>query len=554
MELPTKAIWKKLSLHHNSIKSLNIKDQFVSDPQRASKFTLEAASLLLDYSKNKISEETINLLCKLAEESKLQDKIEAMFEGEKINITEDRAVLHTALRNPNFKAKVLVDGKSVMPEIQEVLANMSACVEAIRNGSWKGHTHKRITDVVNIGIGGSDLGPYMVTEALTPYASSTLQCHFISNVDATHISETLKYLDPETTVFIIASKTFTTQETLCNAVTAKEWLLSQSTADKSNDIIKHHFLAVTAKPERAVQFGILAKNIFPFWDWVGGRYSLWSAIGLSIALAIGMENFKKLLQGAHVMDEHFRETELSKNMPVILALLGIWNTDFLEMATQAIIPYDQYLHLLPSYLQQLDMESNGKRVTVDGKEVTYKTAPVLWGAVGTNGQHAFHQLLMQGTQIVPIDFIVEAQSHNPVGDHHLLLYANCLAQSQALMCGRTEEDVIAELVADGMALDKAKKIAPHKVIPGNVPTNTIFMQKLTPETLGALLALYEHKVFVQGVIWQINSFDQWGVELGKKLANNVTAKLQDKKNTDLNLDSSTGNLIKYYQKYSTRTE
>jgi glucose-6-phosphate isomerase len=368
----------------------------------------------------------------------------------------------------------------------------------------------------------------------------------LSNVDATHILETLKDLDPETTLFIISSKTFTTAETLCNALTAKEWLLSQATAD-GDVIIPHHFLAVTAKSERAVDFGILPKNIFPFWDFVGGRYSLWSSIGLSIAIAIGMDNFRKLLHGAHAMDQHFRSAEIEQNMPVILALLGILNINGLGLSTQAVIPYDQYLSLLPSFLQQLEMESNGKCVKIDGTKVNYKTAPVLWGSVGTNGQHAFHQLLMQGTEVVPVDFILSVESHNPVEDHHMLLFANCLAQSQALMNGKSKEEAIDELLASGLPASEAKSLAPHKVIAGNVPSNTILMQKLTPETLGALIALYEHKVFVQGVIWQINSFDQWGVELGKKLANNLVPKLQDKKSGLSELDSSTKNLILHWR-------
>lgn len=524
---------QNLLQHQQEISPRNIIDLFSADKKRFEKFSLEAAGLFLDYSKNKITSETLTLLLALANKANLRNKIEDMFSGKPINITENRAVLHTALRDPKNKAH---------PEIQQVLQQMEHCVNAIRNGNWRGFSKQKITAIVNIGIGGSDLGPAMATKALTPYSSMERESYFVSNVDSTNIAETLKKLNPETTLFIVASKTFTTQETLCNAVTAKEWLLSQA---KSETAIEKHFIAVTAKPERAKEFGILKENIFPFWDWVGGRFSMWGAIGLAIAIAIGMDNFKELLAGAHAMDEHFRKSEFKQNMPVILALLGIWNTNFFNIKTQAIIPYDQYLELLPAYLQQLEMESNGKSVSLDGKKLTYATAPVIWGAVGTNGQHAFHQLLLQGTQIIPVDFIIAANTHNPIGDHHLLLMANCLAQSQALMRGKNREEVFAELIKQGLTDDEAKKLTPHKIIPGNVPNNTIMMQQLTPATLGALLALYEHKVFVQGVIWNINSFDQWGVELGKQIANSIIPNLADQ-NKPLNFDSSTNGLIKKY--------
>lgn len=541
--------WNNLQSHFSEIQNTHLKDQFINDKTRFKKFFLESQGLFLDYSKNLITSQTIELLLGLVEEVNLRAHIEKMFAGEIINTTEKRAVLHTALRNPDPKAKILVAGENVIPMIQEVLHKMEACVNSVQHGKWKGYNRKVITDVVNIGIGGSDLGPHMVTEALKPYAESNINCHFVSNVDGTHISETLKLLNPETTLFIIASKTFTTQETLCNAVTAKEWLLSQVIGNYKN-VIKHHFIAVTAKPDRAVEFGIAEKNIFPFWDWVGGRYSLWSAIGLSIAMAIGMNNYKELLAGAHAMDEHFRDADFAQNMPVILALLGIWNINFWGCATQAIIPYDQYLLLLPAFLQQLDMESNGKHVTINGTTVKVKTAPVLWGSVGTNGQHAFHQLLLQGTQTVPVDFIISAQTHNPIGEHHLLLYANCLAQSQALMLGKSEEEVIAELRSQGMSMKEAKLLAPHKVINGNIPSNTILLEKLTPFSLGSLIALYEHKVFVQGIIWGINSFDQWGVELGKKIAGDIIPQLQEKNLSRQDQDCSTQGLIQYYHEHA----
>lgn len=527
----TKA-WQKLAVHYKAIAEQQMRDMFAADPLRFGKFSIAAAGIFLDYSKNRINTETISLLADLAKTAGLGEHIEAMFNGEIINKTEHRAVLHTALRSP----------KPSNPEVSETLKKMLACAEKIHRGKWYGYSGKAITDVVNIGIGGSDLGPAMVTEALKPYNNSQIKCHFVSNIDATHISETLRYLNPETTLFIIASKTFTTQETLCNAQTAREWLEQK---DKTSNAVAKHMLAVSAKPERAVDFGIEADNVYPFWDWVGGRFSLWGAIGFAIAISIGSENFQQLLAGAHTMDEHFRKTDFAKNIPVILALLDVWYVNFFRTTTHAILPYDQYLNLLPAYLQQLEMESNGKQVQIDGAPVNYATSPVIWGAVGTNGQHAFHQLLMQGTQLIPVDFIISLESHNPIGQHHKFLFANCLAQSQALMRGRNSEEVIAELADQGMGEESIAALVSHKVIPGNVPSNTLMMDKLTPTNLGALIAAYEHKVFTAGVIWNINSFDQWGVELGKQMANNIVPSLDNTK-LAANMDSSTRGLIEKF--------
>ena len=524
----------RLDEHYKQLANTHMRDLFNENANRFTEFSLTAANLFLDYSKNRITKQTIDLLCKLAEDANLAKHIEQMFSGQIINTTEKRAVLHTALRNPHG-ASIILDGQNIMSEIRASRIKMLECAENIRHGKWK--------DVVNIGIGGSDLGPAMASCALTPYQANNINLHFISNVDGTQITETLKYLNPETTLFIIASKTFTTQETLCNANTAKEWLEQKLTLKNP---IKDHMFAVTAKPERAVEFGINDKHIFPFWDWVGGRYSLWSAIGLPIAIAIGADQFQEFLVGAHNMDDHFQNTSFEKNMPVIMALLGIWNINFFNTKTHAVLPYDQYLHLLPAYLQQLEMESNGKHIGINGKPVQHATAPIIWGSVGTNGQHAFHQLLLQGTQQVPVDFIIPLKSHNPIGQHHTLLFANCLAQSQALMQGKTETEIIQELLDQGMDETGAKQLAPHKIIPGNVPSNTILTDKITPATLGALIALYEHKVFVQGVIWGINSFDQWGVELGKQLTKNIIPNLQKGTNIS-NFDSSTQGLIKHYR-------
>ncbi len=528
--------WQALTEHRNQTVNLQIKEQFALNPKRFSDFSLRAAGIFLDYSKNRITQDTIRLLCDLAIAAKLSPHREAMFRGDKINTTEKRSVLHTALRD--LDNNVTPEGKLVQKELQHV----AEFVSSVHSGEWRGYSGKVITDVVHIGIGGSDLGPAMVVMALEPYATN-IRVHFVSNIDATHISETLKYLDQETTLFVIASKTFTTQETLANALSAKRWLLSKASSEK--DAILHNFIGVTANPERAVQFGIGRDNVFPFWDWVGGRFSLWSTIGLTIALALGMDNFYELLRGAHDMDEHFRNAPLAENMPVILALLGIWNINFLGAETLAVVPYDQYLYLLPSYLQQLDMESNGKHVSLDGSLITHKTAPVIWGTVGSNSQHSLHQLLMQGTHLVPVDFIIPIHSHNPIGDHHMLLYANCLAQSQALMCGRNESEIVLELQGQKMSQEEISSLLPHKIILGNIPSNTIVMDKIDPRTLGALIALYEHKIFVQGVIWQINSFDQWGVELGKHLAGKLVPMLQGEKDLS-GLDGSTEGLVKLF--------
>jgi glucose-6-phosphate isomerase len=535
--------WQKLANLSKKVNKTCIKDLFVKDPSRFKKFSCEACGLFFDYSKNLITDEIFAELIKLVKDTNLKQKIKDMYTGKCINTTENRPVLHVALRDMETK-DLEINGENVMPEIHETLQKMLQVAEKIRKGKWLGFSKKAITDVVNIGIGGSDLGPDMVTHALLPYKSTKVNCHFVSNVDATHIAEVLKKVNPETTLFIVASKTFTTQETLCNANTAKEWLLKKA---KSSSAIAKHFIGITTKPAKAKEFGIAAVNVLPFWDWVGGRYSLWSALGLPIAVSIGSENFKALLKGANCMDRHFATAPFNKNLPVILALIGVWNINFLNTKSLAILPYDQYLALLPAYLQQLEMESNGKSTTLDGKEVSYNTAPVLWGAPGTNGQHAFHQLLMQGTEKIPVDFILPLNSHNPIGIHHMLLVANCLAQSQALMVGRSLAEVKRELQADGLSAKEIQKLAPHKVIPGDVPNNMLVCNKLTPEILGSLIALYEHKVFVQGVVWGINSFDQWGVELGKKLANKLVPLLQGEK-ARAEMDSSTINLIERYLK------
>ncbi len=523
--------WHKLASLAESQKTLRLRDEFARDPGRAQRMSLEAAGLFLDYSKNKITAETQAALIDLARERGLLAKRDAMFAGQKINATEQRAVLHVALRNRSNRP-ILVEGQDVMPEINAVLAKMQNFVAKIRSGAWKGYDGRPITDAVNLGIGGSDLGPVMVTEALKPYARDGIRVHFISNVDGTHAAETLKPLDPATTLFIVASKTFTTQETLANAITARDWLLAKA---PGKEAVARHFAALSTNAKAVAQFGIDTENMFEFWDWVGGRYSLWSAIGMTIALAIGFERFIELLEGAHAMDEHFRTQPLDANMPVLLALAGIWNANFQGACAHAVLPYDQYLHRLPAFLQQLDMESNGKRTSLAGQPVTWNTGPVIFGEPGTNGQHAFYQLIHQGTRLISSDFIASAQSHNPLGQHHPMLLANCLAQTEALMRGKNEDEAKAELNPSEMAL------LAHKLFPGDRPSNTILMKKLTPSTLGALLALYEHKVFVQGALWDINSFDQWGVELGKQLAKPILAELMAR--TPGAHDSSTTQLM-----------
>ena len=534
--------WKALAEHKKAAEKFSMREMFAADPDRFGKFSILWDGVLFDYSKNLITEETVEKLAALARECGLAEKIEAMFTGEKINVTERRAVLHTALRNRD-NAPVYVDGEDVMPKVNAVLAKMKSFSEQVRGGAWTGWTGKRITDVVNIGIGGSDLGPYMVTEALKPYQAD-LRPHFVSNVDGTHIAETLKRLDPETTLFIIASKTFTTLETMTNAGTARAWFLK---AAKDESAIARHFVALSTNRAEVEKFGIDPDNMFEFWNWVGGRYSLWSAIGLSIALAIGFDRFAELLTGAYETDVHFRTTPFEKNIPVLMALLGIWYNNFFGAETHAILPYDQYLHRFPAYLQQGDMESNGKGVDRQNNPVGYSTGPIIWGEPGTNGQHAFYQLIHQGTKMIPCDFIAPVETQNPVGDHHDKLIANFIAQTEALMRGKTEDEAYAELKNSGLSDEEARRLAPAKVFPGNRPTNTIFVKKLTPNMLGRLIALYEMKIFVQGIVWNINSFDQMGVELGKQLAKVILPELTGKDDVASH-DASTNALINYYKK------
>jgi glucose-6-phosphate isomerase len=519
-----------------------MRDLFAQDPKRFEKFSLRFDEILLDFSKNRITQETLGLLLDLARQANVEQWRDRMFRGDKINITEDRAVLHVALRNRSNRP-ILVDGKDVMPEVNGVLAHMREFSEAIRSGQWKGYTGEPITDVINIGIGGSDLGPVMVTEALKPYSKPGLRAHFVSNVDGTDIAEKLKVVKPQSTLFIVASKTFTTQETLTNALTAKQWLLASA---KDPAAVAKHFVALSTNEKEVTKFGIHKQNMFEFWDWVGGRYSLWSAIGLSIAVNIGMDNFEELLAGGHGMDEHFRQTPLEKNLPVILGLIGVWYNNFFGASTEAILPYDQYMHRFSAYFQQGDMESNGKSVSRDGQFVDYSTGPVIWGEPGTNGQHAFYQLIHQGTKLIPCDFLAPMQTQNPVGEHHAILLSNFFAQPEALMKGKTESEVRAELAAAGMKGPELEKLLPHKIFAGNKPTNSIMFKKLTPRTLGMLIAMYEHKIFVQGIIWNINSFDQWGVELGKQLAKAILPQLQQP-GTVSNHDSSTNGLINYFK-------
>jgi len=534
--------WQALSAHYTAFKPRQMRHMFLDDPKRFDKFSLRLGSLLFDYSKNRIDEETIRLLVALAEQACLPVCIERMFGGENVNSTEQRAALHTALRNRSDRP-VMVDGKDVMPDVRRVLGLMRRFTDAVRNGQHLGHTGKPITDIVNIGIGGSDLGPLMVCEALKPYASPALRAHFVSNVDSSHLSETLKYLDAETTLFIVSSKTFTTQETLTNARSARVWLVGKLGDEQA---VAKHFAAVSTNLEATAKFGINPHNVFEFWDWVGGRYSLWSAIGLPIALYLGMDRFEELLVGANAMDEHFRHTPLDKNIPVLMGLLGIWYGNFFGAGSNAVFPYDQYLHRFPAYLQQLDMESNGKGVDRDGNPVDYDTGMVVWGEPGTNGQHAFYQLIHQGTRMIPADFLAPLHSQNPLGEHHAILLANCFAQTEALMAGKTAQEARAELIAQGLQDEVLEALLPHKVFAGNKPTNTLLFDQLDPHTLGMLIALYEHKVFVQSVVWNINPFDQWGVELGKQLAGKILPELRDTAEPSQH-DASTSGLIKYYQ-------
>ena len=535
--------WNQLKEHYNHIAAKQMKDMFAGDPDRFHKFSLKFNDILLDYSKNRISEETMHLLISLAKESNLKHAIDNMFSGVKINNTENRSVLHIALRNRS-DSHITSDGEDVMLKVRPVLEKMKGFCDKVRSGEWKGYTGQSISDVVNIGIGGSDLGPYMVTEALKPYSINGPKVHFVSNVDGTHIVETLRSLNPETTLFIIASKTFTTQETITNAETARDWFL-QKAHDKSN--VAKHFIALSTNAEGVSAFGIDTNNMFEFWDWVGGRYSLWSAIGLSIAVNIGYDNFDELLAGAYEMDEHFRTTPFEKNIPVLLGVLGIWYNNFFDTETQAILPYDQYMHRFPAYFQQGDMESNGKGVTKQGEVINeYSTGPIIWGEPGTNGQHAFYQLIHQGTKLIPCDFLVPAVSQNPVGDHHAKLLANFFAQTEALMRGKTSDEARAELEKEGLSGETLENLLPHKIFPGNRPTNSIMFKKLTPKVLGSLIAMYEHKIFTQGVIWNINSFDQWGVELGKQLAKKILGELGDGNSINTH-DASTNGLINYYK-------
>jgi glucose-6-phosphate isomerase len=534
--------WQALIEHQQQMAGIHMRDLFASDPQRFERFSLWLGDMLFDYSKNRITEKTMLLLISLARQANLAQAVEAMFRGERINTTEDRAALHVALRNRSNRP-ILVDGKDVMPEVNRVLAKMRIFSEAVRSGAWKGYSGKVITDVVNIGIGGSDLGPKMVAEALKPYGMPNLRVHFVSNVDGSDLAETLKPLDPETALFLVASKTFTTQETMTNAYSARAWFLASA---KDEAAIARHFVAMSTNATLVTQFGIDTQNMFEFWDWVGGRYSLWSAIGLSIALYLGMDRFEELLSGAHTVDEHFRTAPFEKNIPVIMGLLGIWYNDFFGAQSQAILPYDQYLMHFPAYFQQGDMESNGKSVTLQGAWVDYSTGPIVWGQPGTNGQHAFYQLIHQGTKLIPCDFLAAAHSHNPMGEHHPILLSNYLAQTEALMKGRTPEEARAELVAAGYTGEQLERLVPAKTFPGNKPTNSFFYPKLTPQILGSLIALYEHKIFTQGVVWNINSFDQMGVELGKQLAKAILPELKGEQRIGTH-DSSTGGLISYYR-------
>jgi glucose-6-phosphate isomerase len=540
--------WIALKDHYKAVVGKQMRDLFAEDPLRFDKFSLQVHNILLDYSKNRITHETMTLLFNLARQANVESWRGKMFSGAMINLTENRAVLHIALRNRSNRP-IVVDGTDVMPDVNAVLAHMKSFSNVVRSGEWKGYTGKRMTDIVNIGIGGSDLGPVMVTEALKPYGMPGLRVHFVSNVDGTHVAEVLKQLNPETSLFIVASKTFTTQETLTNAETAKSWFLRSA---KNPSTVAKHFVALSSNTTEVKNFGIDSANMFEFWDWVGGRYSLWSAIGLSIALCIGMENFEELLAGAHDMDEHFRLEPLEKNMPVILALLGIWYGDFFGAQTHAILPYDQYLHRFPAYLQQGDMESNGKSVDRDGNRVDYTTGPVIWGEPGTNGQHAFYQLIHQGTVLIPSDFLAPIETQNPIGEHHRILLSNFFAQTEALMKGKTENEARAELQSTGMSETALEKLLPHRVFEGNRPTNSILFKKLTPRALGSLIALYEHKIFVQGIIWNINSFDQWGVELGKQLAKAILPELKSSGDA-ITHDASTRSLIGYYKMHREAT-
>ncbi len=541
---PTKSkAWKQLQKHAAQLENVSMRQLFAEDAKRADKFSLAKGDIHFDFAKNRITEHTLALLIDLAKQAKVKEAINAMFSGKIINETEKRSVLHIALRNFG-KTAIKSEGKDVMPDVRKVQNKMKAFCKSIHEGNHLGYTGKKLKSIVNIGIGGSDLGPLMVTEALKPYKIKNIESYFVSNIDGTHIMETLKKVNPETTLFLIASKTFTTQEIMTNAHTAREWFLKKAKDEKH---IAKHFVALSTNEPEVKKFGIDTKNMFEFWDWVGGRYSLWSAIGLSIALTIGYDNFEALLKGAYDTDEHFRKTSFEKNIPVIMALIGLWYTNFWGAESEAILPYDQYMHRFSAYFQQGNMESNGKSVNRNGKKVNYATGPIIWGEPGTNGQHAFYQLIHQGTPLIPCDFIAPAQSHNPTGDHHEKLLSNFFAQTEALMNGKTPAEVKAELKKSGLDNAAINKLAPFKVFDGNKPTNSFLIKKITPFTLGQLIAMYEHKIFVQGVIWNIFSFDQWGVELGKQLANKILPELKSDE-TVTSHDSSTNKLINLYKK------
>jgi glucose-6-phosphate isomerase len=536
--------WQALQAHQRDIASLTMRAMFNDNPARFEQFSLQLDGLLLDYSKNRITADTFKLLMSLARQAELPKQIKKMFGGAKINHTEGRAALHTALRNRGEQA-VLFEQHDVMPAVRNVLARMRSFSEAIRSGQHVGFTGLAITDIVNIGIGGSDLGPLMVCQALKPYARENLRAHFVSNVDASHLADTLKELNPATTLFIVSSKTFTTQETLTNAHSARAWLVAQL---GNQAAVAQHFVAISTNLAATSKFGIAAAHVFEFWDWVGGRYSLWSAIGLPIALYVGMDRFEELLAGGYAMDQHFRDAPLEQNMPVILAMLGVWYGNFFADTSSAIFPYDQYLNRFAAFLQQLDMESNGKCVDRDGKQVDYDTGMVVWGESGSNGQHAFYQLIHQGTRMIPADFLAAMQSHNPIGDHHAILLANCFAQTEALMLGKNAAEARAELSAQGLSGETLEQLLPHKIFHGNNPSNTILFKQLNPHTLGMMIAMYEHKVFTQSVIWNINPFDQWGVELGKQLAGKILPEIQHLPNV-LKHDASTNGLIRHYHQH-----
>ncbi len=539
----TTASWQRLQRHFEEIKDVQMKTWFAQEPDRFERLSISFQDILVDFSKHRVSADTLKLLLDLAEEAHLHDAIDKMFSGDKINETEDRAVLHVALRNRS-NTPITVDGQDVMPEVNGVLDKMRDFSDRVGSGAWTGYTGKKITDIVNIGIGGSDLGPVMVTESLRPYRRQGLNVHFVSNIDGTHISETLAPLNPETTLFMIASKTFTTQETMTNAHTARDWFLEKAGDPRQ---VAKHFVAISTNSKDVEAFGIHPDNMFVFWDWVGGRYSLWSAIGLSIACFVGFDNFVELLSGAHDMDGHFRQTPFARNIPVILALLGIWYTNFFGSETEVILPYDQYMHRFPAYFQQGNMESNGKSVDRSGWRVSYQTGPIIWGEPGTNGQHAFYQLIHQGTKLIPADFLAPAISHNPVGRHHQILLSNFFAQTEAMMLGKTKEEVVAELTKAGKSQEYINAYWRHRVFEGNRPTTSILFKMLTPRVLGNLIAMYEHKIFVQGVIWNIFSFDQWGVELGKQLAKRILPELEDDRPVATH-DASTNGLINAFKK------